>query len=140
MVAGMVAAVVLVVLAVGVGVGVLVSNSGGDDGPSSTTPLGGTSSVKTEIETAVDGCGGLGNVDQDGRGVTYQGESASASGRAIVAAECVVKALDARGGIIAQIDHTTAMSGTQTASWGNYSITWSYNGVSDAFFMSITQD
>lgn len=118
----------------------LVATSGGG---SSSGPLGGaqaTAEEQTPIEEASQACGNAGRVDPEGHEVVLEGDGVSSSAEAISDADCLTGHLAMPRGIQAQVDHTTAMSGTQTATWDDYTITWSYNGVSDAFFMSITED
>lgn len=118
----------------------LVATSGGD---SSSGPLGGaqtTAEEQTPIEEASQACGNAGRVDSEGRELVLEGDGVSSSAEAISDADCVTGHLGMPRGIQAQVDNTTAYSGTQTATWDDYTITWSYNGLSDSFFMSITQD
>jgi hypothetical protein len=131
--------VIIIGVAIAAAIGVVLASDGRDQAD------GGTSAVDIlaerveqlpPIEHAVSACnttysepGGRSDqmhVGDEGRSVSIDGAGLPA-GPDIFEVACVLVALDVPDSVLARVDNTRALDGTQTAEWDDYAASWTYH-------------
>ncbi|WP_283559449.1 hypothetical protein [Paenarthrobacter sp. PH39-S1] len=90
-----------------------------------------TASVSQPVDAAVQSCGvksatGISIMDT-GKSLEIQTAGKGKSGLAISDMGCVLRELKTPQSVIAKMDSTRALDGTQSGTWGNFPATWRYH-------------
>ena len=86
----------------------------------------------TALQTAYENCNGPStfglSIDEDGKGMflDMQGEE-DILGADYSDISCILSELDVPDSVLSQMSNTTALMGTQTATWDNISANWTYH-------------
>jgi hypothetical protein len=91
----------------------------------------GTIPATSPIDTAVETCDVAGNphvaVLDGGHTLTVHGDGDTDPGLGYEDVACVLAETGVTGAVIARMDRTRALDGTQDATWGDYMASWTYH-------------